>query len=144
MSLIKLVRVLGEKIGTEPAEALVESLEAWLAEEKRDVISRVDEKINARQDLIQRRIHEDIAGVEIRLTTRMADLESKLGTRMADFESKLGSQMSGVKQEILALELKIARDMADLKVSLLRWFMTAVLLQVGLLTLVSWATKALF
>ena len=83
-------------------------------------------KVEARYETIHRRVHEDIAGVEIRMTARMADLEGKLISRMADLESRLGQRMS------------------DLESRSLRWLVTALVLNAGLMLLTGWASKHLF
>lgn len=116
------VNALESRLGREGARELVVAVEAWLLQERQEMISRMDEKLTARQETIQRRIHEDIAGVEIRLTKAVSDLEVRVERRLSEFEFRLGEH----------------------KTTMLRWFVAVVVLQTGFLTLVSWATKALF
>jgi tRNA uridine 5-carbamoylmethylation protein Kti12 len=81
---------LQDKLGSTASEALAEMLE----EERRDVLARVDERVEARYADIRRRVHEDIAGVEIRLTNSMAQLRTEMIEKIESIASKSGITFS--------------------------------------------------
>ena len=78
MSLYTMPRELEEALGRPGADALAGFLQRVLDEEKRDVMSRIDEKVTGRYEVILRRVHEDIAGAELRLDRRIADVEVRI------------------------------------------------------------------
>lgn len=107
-----MLQVLEENLGKPAAEALAAMLHEMLAEEKRDVVARIDEKVIARYADIQRRSHEDIAGLEIRLTKQMSDLR-----------------------------VELRKELADAKHTFLVWLVTALVIQSGFMVVIAWASK---
>src|SRR5262245_18461701 len=107
MAIYAIPQALEERLAHPASEALAELLQRVHEEDKKDVISRIDEKVNARYDQIHRRIHEDVAGLEIRLTRQMSDLKTELRTEMA------------------MLELRMTNAIAEVKVSTIRWIVSS-------------------
>ena len=43
MSLVKVAQILRQRLGAEGADAVVEALDSWMSDERRELISRADE-----------------------------------------------------------------------------------------------------
>jgi hypothetical protein len=78
--------------------------------------------LNARTSDIQRRLHEEIAGVELRLTNRINDVDRRLHS----------------------VEIALTNKMADWRDVIVRWIVASVVLQAGLMIVVAWLSKRLF
>ena len=122
MSVVNVPQVLRERLGSDGADALVDLVNKAIEEETRDVMARIDEKVVGRYADILRRVHEDIAGVEIRLTERMAA-----------FEVRLGDRINRVEISVASLESR-----------LLRWLVGTFIIQMAAMVVLAWASKRLF
>ena len=136
MSLVKVAQVLRERLGPEGADAVAEALDGWMADERRELLSRADEKVEARYESIHRRVHEDIAGVEIRLTKVMADFREETLRLLAANKEEFLRLLGAHKEENFKL-------LAAWKDGMLKWFLGAVFLNAGVAALTALAFHAL-
>jgi hypothetical protein len=130
MGAVVIPHVLEEKLGRAASEALIGLVNEVVREEKSDVLGRIDEKVSGRYEEIRRHSHEDVAGVELRLTNRFNDVE----TRMGQLEVRLGNRI----QEV---ELKLGKQIQEYKIDVIRWIVAMVVVQAGLMVVVAWAAK---
>jgi hypothetical protein len=119
MGAVVIPHVLEEKLGRAASEALIGLVNDVVREEKSDVLGRIDEKVSGRYKEIRRHSHEDVAGVELRLTNRFNDVE----TRMGQLEVRLGNRIQ------------------EYKIDVIRWMVALVVVQAGLMVVVAWAAK---
>lgn len=143
MAVVTIPRVLEEKLGKDASAALAEMLAKMFDDERRDVLSRVDEKVAGRYSDIHRRIHEDIAGVELRLQKQMGELETRLQKQIADLGVRISDVEVRLRKEMGELEVRLTNKISDAKNSLMMWIVGSMVVQAGFMVLVAWASKHL-
>ncbi len=110
MPIINVPKVLREKLGEEGADALVELINAADSQAKADVLTFVEEKF-------ERRLSEELAKVDGRITTETGKLGERLTSLEAQFERRLSEEMRNVAAEFAS----VRKEMAELKADLIRW-----------------------
>jgi len=111
MSVYSIPQALEERLGKAASEALAEMLRAMFDDERRDMLARIDEKVVGRYADIQRRGHEDVAGVELRITQKLVDVEA----RLTGFETKLAALEGRFDAKLAALEGRFDAKLAVLE-----------------------------
>ena len=95
-------------------DALVRLINQAQEEQKRDIVEFVEEKF-------ERRLSEEISGLEVRLSEKIANLDVKLSQKIADSHAQLSAKIADSHAQ---LSTKIADSDAkasSIKAELIKW-----------------------
>ena len=101
------------------------------------MVSRIDDKVMARYEHIDRRMNEGILGVEARLDRRITEEVAKLDKRITEVEARLDRRITEVEAK---LEVKIAQS----ETRIIRWLVVVMVIQCCFMVVLTWASKHLF
>ena len=130
MSVYTIPQVVEEKIGRPVAEALVDMFHREAEEGNKSMLSLFDERIARRFEDVNHRVETAVVGVELRLADR---LDERFGGMRREF--------GGLRREFGDLRAELHREMGDFKITLIRWMVSLMVVQSGLMIVLAWASK---
>ena len=130
-------RPLWEKLGEEAVDSLINLINKAIAEQKNDVLKFVEEKF-------ERRLSEEIAGLEVRLTEKILRVETGLSEKISQNYNELSEKISQnynelsekISQNYNELSEKISaegRKSAEHKADIIKWMFIFWVGQVGVI-----------
>ena len=144
MGLLEISRQLAELIGAKAADLVADLVRQQHEEAKTVLETFANSKVNERYAELHRRVHEDIAGVELRLT-------AQLGSELGAVRKEAAANKQDLADRIAASELKLAERVAavdksatDRHWSTLRWLVTLLVVQSVFLIALGWMSKHAF
>ena len=115
MGLLATLKSLADSLNPKAADLIGDLVQLSRDEWRTDMIASTNEKVAERTSELHRRIHEDLAALELRVMREM-------------------------HERFLAVE----RRFGELQASTHRWLVTVFIIQFGLLVALAWAQKHLF
>ena len=115
MPVLTVERPLREKLGDEAIDALINLLNKALAEQKNDVLKFVEEKF-------ERRLSEEISGIEVRLTEKIGRVETELSAKISQNYNDLSEKISAE-----------GKKSAEYKADIIKWMFIFWVGQVGVI-----------
>ncbi|MFH1943569.1 MAG: hypothetical protein ABIL68_15825 [bacterium] len=115
MPVLTVERPLREKLGDEAIDALINLLNKALAEQKNDVLKFVEEKF-------ERRLSEEISGIEVRLTEKIGRVETELSAKISQNYIDLSEKISAE-----------GKKSAEYKADIIKWMFIFWVGQVGII-----------
>ena len=94
MPILTIERPLREKLGEEAVDSLINLINKAIAEQKNDVLKFVEEKF-------ERRLSEEIAGLEVRLTEKILRVEKGLSEKISQNYGELSEKISGTRADMI-------------------------------------------
>ena len=119
MPILTIEKPLREKLGDEAVDSLINLINKAIAEQKNDVLKFVEEKF-------ERRLSEEIAGLEVRLTEKILRVETGLSDKISQNYNELSDKIS---QNYSELSEKISGTRADM----IKWMFIFWVGQVGVI-----------
>ena len=104
MPILSVEKPLRDKLGDEATDSLINLINMSQDEQKTDVLAFVEEKF-------ERRLSEEISGVEKGLLAKLSDVETELLAKLSDVETELLARISGVENR---LGTKISENKSDM------------------------------
>ena len=104
MPIVSVEKPLRDKLGDEATDSLINLINMGQDEQKTDVLAFVEEKF-------ERRLSEEISGVEKGLLAKISDVETELLAKLSDVETELLARISGVENR---LGTKISENKSDM------------------------------
>ena len=115
MPVLTVEKPLRDKLGDDGVDSLVRLINDSRDEQKRDIVEFVGERF-------ERRLSEEIGGLELRLTEKMSDLEVRLTDRINNVDKRLSEKFS-------MLDVKISQSNANM----IKWMFIFWVGQVGVI-----------
>jgi len=126
-------RQLAVELGPKAADLVTDLIRTQAQEWRAEMVSVANDKVTERATELHRRFHEDIAGVELRLTAQIADSERRLNSEMGAVRKEAAANKQELADRVTASERQIAR-----------WLLTVFVVQGVFLVALSWMTKHVF
>jgi len=115
MPVLTIERPLREKLGDEAVDSLINLINKAIAEQKNDVLKFVEEKF-------ERRLSEEIAGLEVRLTEKILRVETGLSEKISQNYNELSGKISAE-----------GKKSAEYKADIIKWMFIFWVGQVGVI-----------
>ena len=126
MPILTIERPLREKLGEEAVDSLINLINKAIAEQKNDVLKFVEEKF-------ERRLSEEIAGLEVRLTEKILRVETGLSEKISQNYNELSEKISQNYNELSEKISAEGRKSAEHKADIIKWMFIFWVGQVGVI-----------
>ena len=121
MPILTIEKPLREKLGEEAVDSLINLINKAIAEQKNDVLKFVEEKF-------ERRLSEEIAGLEVRLTEKILRVETGLSEKISQNYNELSEKISAE-----------GKKSAEYKADIIKWMFIFWVGQVGVILAILFA-----
>jgi len=126
MPVLTVEKSLLEKLGDDGVDSLVRLINDSRDEQKRDIVEFVGERF-------ERRLSEEIGGLELRLTEKMSNLETRLTEKIEAGDKELADRINNVdkrlSEKFSMLDVKISQSNANM----IKWMFIFWVGQVGVI-----------
>ena len=119
MPVLTVEKSLLEKLGDDGVDSLVRLINDSRDEQKRDIVEFVGERF-------ERRLSEEIGGLELRLTEKMSNLETRLTEKIEAGDKELADRINNVDKRLSA---QISQSSANM----IKWMFIFWVGQVGVI-----------
>ena len=119
MPVLTVEKPLREKLGDDGVDSLVRLINDSRDEQKRDIVEFVGERF-------ERRLSEEIGGLELRLTEKMSNLETRLTEKIEAGDKELADRINNVDKRLSA---QISQSSANM----IKWMFIFWVGQVGVI-----------
>ena len=104
MPVLTIEQPLRKVLGDEASDSLIRLLDSANETRKRDVLEFVEEKF-------ERRLSEEISGLEVRLTEKIFQVKTDLTTEISQVKTDLTTEISQVKTDLIVKNTEMIRWM---------------------------------
>ena len=126
MPILTIERPLREKLGEEAVDSLINLINKAIAEQKNDVLKFVEEKF-------ERRLSEEIAGLEVRLTEKILRVETGLSEKISQNYNELSEKIYQNYNELSEKISAEGKKSAEYKADIIKWMFIFWVGQVGVI-----------